>query len=508
MSKRQIGWTIASLMLAASMAWGQSDSTQGSNSGQPDSTAQQPDSTTQQPVPAYGQENAPAPISENPPITGLDQPSLEPHAAPLSYLQPGATASESATTNIGNTLGGGQAVRSVTRALGFLILERLWSHYDLALDYVGGAGFYNAQGYGFKSLQELDFDQKVNWKRGQLAVRDSFNYLPEGNFGSAYGALGGTGIGGLGTIPFTPGVLGVSALGTLGQAPRVVNESVVDVEQSLTPKSTVTAAAAYGFTHFYGTDATSGTTFLNSSEGSVIVGYDRILTPRTQVAIAAAYQNFDFSIVGTRFHSEVVQLLYGHRISGKMDFSIGAGPELIHLDLPCSGFDVLLYPQCHQNPTTLAVYGSYPDQRVGAAGRAQLRYQFPKTKVDLSYIRLLTTGSGLLAGAQTDAVRADAGRPLSRVWDGFVDLGYSRNSREGLASSTQGVNAAIFQNAFAGAGVHRSFGREFHGYATYQFNTLWLDNSYCGTATACNRTSNRQVLTVGLDWTPRPIRLD
>src|SRR5579863_3295947 len=111
MSKRQIGWTIAWLMLAASMAWGQSDSTQGSNSGQPDSTAQQPDSTTQQPVPAYGQENAPAPISENPPITGLDQPSLEPHAAPLSYLQPGATASESATTNIRNTLGGDQAVR-------------------------------------------------------------------------------------------------------------------------------------------------------------------------------------------------------------------------------------------------------------------------------------------------------------------------------------------------------------------------------------------------------------
>ena len=31
----------------------------------------------------------PPPVSENPPLSGLDLPSLEPHAAPLSYLQPG-----------------------------------------------------------------------------------------------------------------------------------------------------------------------------------------------------------------------------------------------------------------------------------------------------------------------------------------------------------------------------------------------------------------------------------
>ena len=77
----------------------------------------------QQPVAAYGQENAPQPITENPPLSGLDLPSLQEHAAPLSYLQPGATFSESASTNLGNELGG-SSIGSISRGLGSLALKR------------------------------------------------------------------------------------------------------------------------------------------------------------------------------------------------------------------------------------------------------------------------------------------------------------------------------------------------------------------------------------------------
>ena len=54
-------------------------------------------------------------VSENPPLSGLDLPSLEPHAAPLSYLQPGATFSESAESNAGNVAGGGGCLPSAAR---------------------------------------------------------------------------------------------------------------------------------------------------------------------------------------------------------------------------------------------------------------------------------------------------------------------------------------------------------------------------------------------------------
>src|SRR5579864_9208361 len=137
------------LMLALTLnaAWGQDSST-----SQPGGVAQD---SSQQPTPAYGQENAPAPITENPPLSGLDMPGLEPHAAPLSYLQPGVVVSESADTNVGNTFGG-SAVRSVSEALGSLTLQRLWSNYDLAIDYLGGVAYYNVRGLGWKLLQQMD----------------------------------------------------------------------------------------------------------------------------------------------------------------------------------------------------------------------------------------------------------------------------------------------------------------------------------------------------------------
>ena len=104
MSKLQSIWTLGMLACALSGAWAQDSSTPA-----PTEPARLncPQSAQQQPRAApYGQENAPPPISENPPLSGLDLPSLEPHAAPLSYLQPGATFSESADSNAGNVLGG------------------------------------------------------------------------------------------------------------------------------------------------------------------------------------------------------------------------------------------------------------------------------------------------------------------------------------------------------------------------------------------------------------------
>src|SRR6202162_6375535 len=100
MSKLRSIWTLGMLACALSAAWAQDSSTA------PTPTEPASQSAPQEPTPAYGQENAPPPISENPPLSGLDTPSLEPHAAPLSYLQPGATVSQSVETNAGNLTGG------------------------------------------------------------------------------------------------------------------------------------------------------------------------------------------------------------------------------------------------------------------------------------------------------------------------------------------------------------------------------------------------------------------
>jgi hypothetical protein len=459
-------------------------------SAQDNSAPAQESTVPPPPVPAYGQTqdtSIPSP-SENPPISGIDMPNLEAHAAPLSYLQAGAHFTESVDSNIQNSFGGSQ-VSTITRLFGSLDLQRLWSHYALGLQYVGGVGYYNATGLGFRQYEELGFDQKVTWKRGQLNVRDAFSYQPDGAFGTSYGGVGiaGAAIGGESVF------FGGTAFGDLGQVPRIANLSLADVEENLTPKSTVTIAGGYGFLHFLDNDPTVGNAFIGSSEASLQVGYDRLLGKHDQAALVYGYQKFDFS-TGESFSNDLIQLMWGHQISGRMYFLIGAGPQFTKLGEESD------------------------DLRVSAAGRALLRYLFPKTTLEVSYSRFITSGSGFFPGVSSDIARLSVSRPLTRVWSGFSDFGYSRNSRvlpttcslsEVVDNQCPGISGNVYKYGFAGVGARRNFGRTFSFFASYQFNYLTVDNSFCGTSgQLCNHDSARSVGTVGLDWTPRPIRLD
>src|ERR1700739_4122770 len=117
MSRLQIIWIAGMLTCALAGAWAQDSSTPAA-----EAPAQSGQADQQEPVPAYVQQGTDAINNENPPLSGLDLPSLEPHAAPLSYLQPGATFNESGGTNAGNHLGGGPNFTSVTRGLGTVTL--------------------------------------------------------------------------------------------------------------------------------------------------------------------------------------------------------------------------------------------------------------------------------------------------------------------------------------------------------------------------------------------------
>jgi hypothetical protein len=240
------------------------------------------------------------------------------------------------------------------------------------------------------------------------------------------------------------------------------------------------------------------------------VAYDRVLNPKDQVALSYGYQDFDFSTAGTSFHTNVIQMMYGHRISGRMDFVIGAGPQFTHTE--ATGY-VCSVPGVPEVACTLFDGTLVPEPQsanhIGVAGRVSLRYKFPRTSLALTYQRYDTDGAGIFAGSESNIAHLDARRPLSRVWDLFGDLGYAKNSRLQLAGSA--VNANSFTYGFGGVGLHRQFGRSLRGFISYQFNELGFDTACplgASPSGACSNRSQRQVGSVGVDWTPRPIRLD
>jgi len=484
--------------LALGTSWAQSDSSQ----QQPGSSQQPADNTQQQgtgAVPAFGQDNA-APVSnDNPPLSGLDQPSLEPRAAARSFLIPGAHVSQSLDTNVG---GGGPHINGITRALGSLTLQRLWSRYDVGLDYVGGGVFYPRSSVGAAQVHQLDADQRILWRTGQLAIRDSFSYLPEGMFGfgsfGGAGALPGLGIGG-GVLGGGFGnFFGPGEFATLQQQPRLTNVSLADITQALSPRSTVTIAGSYGLVHFI--DNSFG--FVNSRQVGAQGGYNYLLSRRDQVGIAYGYQAFRYpGISGTNFNTQVVHLLYGHRISGRMDLVLGGGPQYTQLNTPQT-----------KSSTQLS-----------ASGRATLRYRFEKSSVSLSYHHYNTSGSGFFTGAKSDVGRITYTRPINRLWDMLADIGYTHNTRIfplflGIPNPANvPSNTTSYNFWYAGGSLHRQIGRDFSAYVSYQFNEFYFGcagvsvpsvPSSVPPSLACGNRSQRHVGTIGLDWHPHPIRLD
>jgi len=315
----------------------------------------------------------------------------------------------------------------------------------------------------------------------------------------------------------------------------LTNLGIADLVENLTPKSALTLAAGYGIVHFYGalnediggTEVPLNISFVGSREFTGQAGYDRVLNAKDQVALSYGYQAFDFSTVNTSFHSNVIQAMYGHRISGRMDFVIGAGPQFTHIDdnpQLCTflGMPLFNFPLADCAPSAVMTFPQ-KSNHISVAGRVSLRYKFPKTSAALSFQRYTTSGSGVFAGAQSNMAHLDLRRPLNRIWDVFADAGYSRNSRLQLAGST--VNANTFTSSYAGIGLHRQFGRNLRAFVSYQFNYLTFDVPVCPTGsvlqaglcessgnpvafTTAGRISQRQVGSIGLDWTPRPIRLD
>jgi hypothetical protein len=468
-------WMVMFLALALNTGWAQSDA------------GQQPAGGGQAPSTQDSQSQS----DGNPPISGIDQPSLGARFPARSFLVPGAHVSEALDTNVGQTTGT-SAINAVTRVLGSLMLQKIGGRYVTAFDYVGGVAFYTGINPSTSQIHQFDAEQKILWRTGALTLRDRFSYLPEGSFGfGAYGESGAynLGLGGIGYMGGTlgqglGGLFGLGEFGSLGQQPRIDNLSIADVTQSLSARSSITVAGGYEIVHF--TDNTAG--FIDSNQITGQVGYDYKLSRKSQIALVYGFQDFRYpNIPGSSFDTHVVNLMYGYRVSGRMDFLVGAGPQ---------------FTLIHNSP----LFGGSSD-RVTVSARAALRYRFPRTSLGIYYDRYDSSGSGYFVGAVSDVVRFSVSRPLTRMWTGTADIGYARNSalQAGLAGPLP-ASTDSFQYVYAGAAVRRPLGRQFAVFFSYQFNNLQFNGSTCTAGGSCE--SQRHVVAAGLDWNPRPIRLD
>jgi hypothetical protein len=453
--------------------------------------------------------------AENPPLSGLDQPVAEPAFGGRSYLVPGFQVSESVDSNAAGASSNKTHMAEISRALASVDMQKIWRRYQFGLDYIAGGDYYAGAailGSQGRATQEhtLAADQRILWRTGQLVIRDSFDYLPEGTFGfSSYGGAGsfgsalggisgsgaGAGLGG-GIAGGSPaGLFGGGQYGSIGFQQRIDNSAIVDITQGLSPRSTITLAGGYNFTDYL--DKSSAPfPIINSQQTTGQMGYNRLLTRKDQIGVQYAFQEFHFPRAGSgSVNAHVWNALYAHRITGRLNLSIAGGPQLVTV----------------QNPPTKTNSSASASRVVSANGSLTFSYTVSsRTNASLMYQRYITPGSGFFAGANTNAARLTLGHSLGRHWLTSTDVGYSHNSSllSSNTTSTTGVQSHAYQFWYAGTSLQRRIGQHFSAFVAYQFNDMSVGQCSAVNPNVCGYSAMRHTGQIGLNWHPKPIRLD
>ncbi len=448
-----------------------------------------PAPTATTPAPAFGQNNAPVLSPENPPVTGLDEPWLDLRPATRSFISPSIQASESGDSNGANDLGAGSGVESITRLLGALDLQQFWPKSDLFLEYLGGGAFY-ADPYDVKQLQAAGLEAVTRWRTGQVTLRDSFTYLPDGSFAvgtfggvPGFGLATGGGTGGLGSGLPGAHLFGSGQLGSVGDIPRLANTAILDAVQALSPVSAITVAGGFSNAHFF--DPTD--VLINSDQVTVEGGYTHLVSRHDQIGAVYAFQLFQFpQATGGEFYNHILNLRFKYYLSGRMSLTAGAGPEY-----------------------TILEEGGY-ENRWSLSARVLLDYKFAHSSMAATYEKFTSAGSGFFAGANTQAARLLYTRPFARTWELYGDLAYSHNTKlQNIPGDLGAAGASSYDEGSAGAILRKHLGRAYDFFLAYRFSELSFNVPVClNGVSGCGQVAQRNVGTIGIEWHPTPSRIE
>ncbi|MGH9681093.1 MAG: hypothetical protein ACRD4Y_14190 [Candidatus Acidiferrales bacterium] len=369
---------------------------------------------------------------------------------------------------------GQSSLYSTTLVGGALDFDRTWSRYHTIAVYSGGEDFVR----GFQNLNaqfhDASISQEVDWARLHLVLRDDFIATPGASFT-------GTGIGGPGIITQIASTLESSLNGIgMGFIPgetiengtvmRYMNAALGQAEYSFSRRSVLTVAGSYGLLHF----TTPG--FVDSHMLNTQAGYDYMLDPFDSIGFIAGYGKISFVGTSGATSNYLGALAFGRKITGRLAFQVGGGPEQIR--------------------STSAANGGF--QTWYASVTTALTYERRRDGYSLTFTRGLTSGSGVLLGAKSNIFTVGAHRDLTRHWTTSVNGGYAINN----SLTTVNGSSQRFDNWFIAATLGSQLGR--HALLNFSYGLQRQYSPPVCPVTSCGVSGYQQSFGMTLNWHLRP----
>jgi len=184
-----------------------------------------------------------------------------------------------------------------------------------------------------------------------LHFLDQFSYLPKPSSASVAGtALSIPGIGG----PLAPPLPGLESSNVPNQSvfttfgPRYSNSFAAQAAYTVSPRGSITAAGTYGILRFI----EAGN--IESNNASFSAGYDYVLTKADTLGVQYRFSGYRYIANPQAIDDQVVQFMYGRKITGRMALRLFGGPDV----------------------TTFRVPVNSSTNRVSGSGGASLTYAF------------------------------------------------------------------------------------------------------------------------------------
>lgn len=399
-----------------------------------------------------------------------------------SYWQPRFDVFGTADSNP-QQIGEGQNWTTWISASGGVDIHRITGISDLSVGYTAGGIYSNGYTSGNGIVQGLNLADKLSFRRSTISFFDHATYLPESAFG--FGGVGAAGLpgGGLGTpgLAFNPGQTVLT--GSSGQ--MLNNADAVELDELLTPRSSVTISGGYSLLHYFG----AGSDLLNYGVVNARGGYNYQISRNNTMAVLYTFGDYRYDISGQSMIDHGLQLSYGRVITGKLAFQVAGGPLAV--------FSTFSPAISGGGNTTNFV----SDSQVLWSLNTSLEYQERRYGMGLSYAHGVNGGSGVLLGSEMDTVTGSLTRQMSRTFSSGVSGGYSRN--QGLSGEGAFANQS-YRYWFGGLSLTAPLGQTFGLTFSYQVQYQTSNAAACIGPT-CGQSVLRNMISVGLGWHERPL---
>lgn len=429
---------------------------------------------------ATGPEPAATPAKSEPrPASDIEQAGLDLWGSGRSMIlygfRVGFLADSNPTANAGAS-----RLKGVTTIGWNASLLRNWRTSTLSLDYNSGVQLYNTRTSENRQGHNLGLRYSLTGPAWTLTLRDSVSLLPESSFGfwAGTGSLILPGAPGQVQSQLNPFLVPSQSILT-GTGRRISNAFAGQVDYAVTHRSSLSFSSSYGILR--GLESA----LVDSHRWSVGATYNYLLTGRDSVSLSYDHSSFGFDQSDFGIASDGLNVGYVRQLTGRLSLSVGGGPHISQFRNPVAGSGT----------------------RVSSNVRAGLQYQLRNASLDVSYMRGITGGSGVLLGADTDLVEGGMSKQVSRMWTMSTRLGYARNVS--LVQSTGLTNQLTFNGWHGEVSFSRPLGRHARMGLSYGANGQQSNSSVCLGGT-CGRSFIRHRFGLTIEFAPQfpPIVLE